>query len=282
MTGNRGKVYRLGLFHGERTGHVLMHCNSRIVLIDFNITSSKMYSFFLDDELCEVHIERLTGTNYQYSCTLNREAATPLNEMRKASEKKHWRQALWLGGGLIGFASILAVILTISMRPATPTMLRDLEARGGVRTTARLADDKDKDGLMYSFRAGSDVYYGAVAAADSLTTFGLPLRAGDEFELRYAYEQPRLSYLDLSRPTDQQIERYVRRLAAFQARLHPELKPDQALCQVEAAYQLHGLDGLSRIYYQNQRPITYPGQSDYLKMVESLPFRRLCALPITR
>lgn len=251
-------------------------------MIDFGVTESKSYSFFLDDELCEVHIERGQGNQFHYRCNLNREAATPLNQMRKASERKHWRQAIWLGGSLFGLAFILAVILTISMRPANPDLIKELKSRGGVRTTARIAQGKTPSVFVYSFQAGNKVYRGEIAPADTLTSFGLPVQAGDEFELRYVFDQPQFSYLDLARPSLAQIKRYTNDLAALHSQLHPELSSDQARCQVEAAYQLHGVTGFSRIYHQQREKTGYQDRPLYLEMIESPAFQRICPFQLSQ
>ena len=46
-----GARYDVGLFHGDSTGHLLVYCNARIVVIDFSVLASKNYSFFINDEL---------------------------------------------------------------------------------------------------------------------------------------------------------------------------------------------------------------------------------------
>ena len=54
-------LHRVGLFHGDHTGHLMIYCNTRIVVIDFGVTSSKNYSFFINDELCDIAIEEKDG-----------------------------------------------------------------------------------------------------------------------------------------------------------------------------------------------------------------------------
>lgn len=83
ITGHRGNNYKLGLFHGDKTQHVVLHCNDKIVQIDFDVRESKTYSMFLDQELCEVSIDHTGDDQYDYSCRINHEAETPLNQRRK-------------------------------------------------------------------------------------------------------------------------------------------------------------------------------------------------------
>lgn len=83
ITGYQGKDYRLGLFHGDTTQHVVLHCNDRVVTIDFEVRETKTYTVLLDHELCEVTIDHTGAGEYDYSCRINHEAETPLNKLRK-------------------------------------------------------------------------------------------------------------------------------------------------------------------------------------------------------
>lgn len=91
ITGPQGKSYNLGLFHGETTGHVVVHCNNSIVVIDFNVSESKTYSLFLDEELCEVTIDHTGGASFSYDCKINHEVETPLNQQRKKTRAEEDR-----------------------------------------------------------------------------------------------------------------------------------------------------------------------------------------------
>ena len=91
ITGPQGKTYNLGLFHGEETHHVVVHCNNSVVAIDFSVRESKTYSLLLDQQLCEVTIDHTGGDNFTYDCRLNYEAETPHNISRrraKAAERR--------------------------------------------------------------------------------------------------------------------------------------------------------------------------------------------------
>lgn len=91
ITGHRGNNYKLGLFHGDKTQHVVLHCNDKVVQIDFEVRESKTYTVFLDHELCEVSIDHTGGNHYDYSCRINHEAATPLNQLRKSHRDEQSR-----------------------------------------------------------------------------------------------------------------------------------------------------------------------------------------------
>jgi hypothetical protein len=92
IAGHRGNHFTLNLFHGDKTQHVVLHCNARIVQIDFEVRESKTYSIFLDHELCEVSIDATDGDRYDYSCRINHEAETPLNKLRR--DQRNYRNKM--------------------------------------------------------------------------------------------------------------------------------------------------------------------------------------------
>jgi hypothetical protein len=88
ITGHYGNTYKLGLFHGEKTHHVVVHCNNNIVAIDFGVKESKKYTIFLDQQLCEVSIDHTGGENFTYDCRINYDVETPLNLQRKKQREE--------------------------------------------------------------------------------------------------------------------------------------------------------------------------------------------------
>lgn len=91
ITGNFGNAYKLGLFHGEKTHHVVVYCNNSIVAIDFGVKKSKTYTVFLDQQLCEVSIDYTGGENFTYGCRINYDVETPLNLQRKKQREEEER-----------------------------------------------------------------------------------------------------------------------------------------------------------------------------------------------
>lgn len=113
FTNDFGQPYLIGLFHGDKDGHLVVHCNSRVVLIDFNVQDSKAYSFFIEEELCELKLDR-QDEGFSYSCQINMDADTPKNRWRKSSaqaEKKDTRLAWWIAGGAFIFLALLSILL---------------------------------------------------------------------------------------------------------------------------------------------------------------------------
>ena len=98
-----GQQYEIGLYHGDRTKHVLIHINKRPIVVDFNIKDPKQYSFYVGYELCEMKIEKETD-QYSYSFVTNQDADTPLNLARRHQSRKYFI-----------FIIIIAVVLMLSI-----------------------------------------------------------------------------------------------------------------------------------------------------------------------
>lgn len=88
-----GRRHKVGLYHGNRTGHLMVFCNSRVIVIDFHVLSDKKYSFLINDELCDLHVERKQD-RFAYSFEIDKKANTPGNQRRRARNRKHLWQSL--------------------------------------------------------------------------------------------------------------------------------------------------------------------------------------------
>lgn len=102
-----GSLHKVGLFHGNTTGHVLVYCNARIVVIDFNITMSKKYSFFINDQLFDLEIEEKDG-KFAYGFASDQLADTPYNLARRKAERKQIRIVIFIA---IGFLLLILLAL---------------------------------------------------------------------------------------------------------------------------------------------------------------------------
>lgn len=108
-----GRKFNIGLYHGERSGHLMVFCNAQVLFIDFHVFSDKQYSFYLGDELCELKVEEQDG-RFGYGLKANETADTPLNRIRKVHRRRYWIQSAFLGivvFGLIAYLSWLMQVL---------------------------------------------------------------------------------------------------------------------------------------------------------------------------
>ena len=78
-----GKKYEIGIFH-SLDGHVVIYCQGEIMVIDFNVKDDKEYSFFIENKLVKIHLERNPDNSFSYqlveednSLTDNYQASKP-------------------------------------------------------------------------------------------------------------------------------------------------------------------------------------------------------------
>lgn len=63
---NSGKIYNVHLYHGDESGHVLVYVNDLILIIDFSVIVSKIYTFYINERLFTLSMTREnTGFDYR-------------------------------------------------------------------------------------------------------------------------------------------------------------------------------------------------------------------------
>ncbi|MCB9284968.1 MAG: hypothetical protein H6563_12900 [Lewinellaceae bacterium] len=274
--GGGGKNYRVTLFHGKRTGHVLILLNMQVLQIDFNVAESKTYSFFIEDEFCEIRLER-RGDEMYYFFEINKEVDTPRNKARKKRERKHLGQTLLFFAALIVLASAMALGLRAHNKKIANTrwsekMYSDLTV-GWVEI-----DSLHAGTISYQYIAGNRPYSGFFFEdenrGDTLPLF--PLRPGDEFVVRYNPTRPDMSRIFFSQPTESQEKRYVARTLDRYMQYHPDEHPVQVRCLLELALEMRGLSGLADLYYQEESTVSSPlhNRDSYYRLVRDPDFQQ--------
>ncbi len=86
---------------------MVVHCNGKIIIIDFDIKDEKQYSFFLGPELFNLNFTKQDDDSFVYSILKDNDAPTPLNEARRKSEKED-KQLM-----LIGLCVVSLIVLII-------------------------------------------------------------------------------------------------------------------------------------------------------------------------
>jgi len=90
----------------------MIYCNTRIVVIDFGVTSSKNYSFFINDELCDIAIEEKEG-KFSYGFKVDEVTDTPRNRGRRKMIRTEHRQTFLI---IVSFLLILSLIVFFVLR----------------------------------------------------------------------------------------------------------------------------------------------------------------------
>lgn len=105
--GDDGSRHKIGLFHGDNTGHLLIYCNARIVVIDFSVRATKNYAFYINDELCDLAVEEKDG-KFSYGFKVDQVTDTPRNRQRRKMIRSQVKQTL-----LLGLIFILFIVLVV-------------------------------------------------------------------------------------------------------------------------------------------------------------------------
>ena len=274
--GGGGKNFQVTLFHGKNTGHVLLLLNAQVLQIDFNVRDTKTYSFFIEDEFCEVHLER-RGAEMYYFFEINKKVNTPRNKARKLRERKHFWQALAFFGILIIVAIVSALGFSkynkkLEIRRLNEEIYSDSTV-GWVQLNTLYPEE-----VRYQYVADdspySSIFFEDEAQGKTLPLF--PLQTGDEFIVRFNSRRPDLSRIYFSQPTEAQSERYLERTLTRHLAYNPDAHPTMARCTLELALEIRGLAGLADIYFQQESPASFPAHNrdSYYRLIRDPGFQQ--------
>ena len=106
--GQDNKVAIVALQHDRRSGDLVVFYGKDVLWAERNVRTAQVITFFIDDELCKIHISYTPDGRMAYEFEIDRKANTPLNQLRKTEERKGFLQGLGFLGGIVG---ILALVL---------------------------------------------------------------------------------------------------------------------------------------------------------------------------
>lgn len=248
-----GKRHQVGMMHGPVSGHLLVHCNSNIIIIDFSILEDKSYSFFIEDELCELKIEK-NDNKFLYSFVTNGQVNTPLNIARKKRDKRDLVQSLaFLGSILLVVVGVTIAVLSFN-RESNELSLDQKLAQLGEETHVRVIqspDDSDQQ-IEYFFIVDGKPYTVETPYTNGEGSFvknGIPLKIGDEFVLKYMPNNPFLHKIAYDRPTGGTLDRLRESAIAEFRENHPKQSDSYSRCLTELAFEKEGILGLSKVYF---------------------------------
>lgn len=106
-----GGRHRVGIYHGPKSGNLLIYCNAKVVLIDFLVRNPKNYSFFINEELCEIKLHRDDEGQFTYTFEVNKKVDTPLNKLRKSREERYMKYTILILVGFVLFVGIIVFLI---------------------------------------------------------------------------------------------------------------------------------------------------------------------------
>lgn len=173
-----GRQHQVGMLHGPDSGHLLIHCNSNIVVIDFEVNQAKSYSIFIEDQLCKIHLEKNSDV-FSYKFEVDKDADIPVNRRRKKIERKHLLQTLV---AFVGFALITGVVaycmMTFNKKIETPQFVAS-----SVLISAKVINlEKQSKNETAEIKILNQNYFAAEIFSPREISYlnHLPLKEGDE------------------------------------------------------------------------------------------------------
>ena len=244
-----GKFHKIGLLHGSRTGHVLIHVNGKISSIDFSVLETKQYSFFINEELIELNIIR-HDDHFEYTMEINEDVKTPLNEQRKVERKKMGFQTLAF------FAVMMFVVVggTVWMMNSAWYNEKDVAAyglleRAGKFTKAKLFFDGGSNYDYHFVDHRHDIIRGSAKLASH------PIQNGDEYMVQYLLTNPKINKIVFDKPTNYQIKKSAQEGFQICRKADQSKSEEDCSCIVDAVYEMGGYTGLLSYIYQKLRPV---------------------------
>ena len=279
--GENGQKYNVGVFHGPKTGHVLVFCNLKVVLVDFSVLDTKEYSLFLGDELCQLKLDR-RGDKFFYDMNVDKDADTPLNRQRKARDKKHWKQSI------VFFSAMLLCIFTFTslvIYNHSPEEERRMQNRANLLsspsqyalgTITKIEAEK----IYYQYIVNGKWFTGNIKKElIQPENNGMPVEVGDEFSTQFALDNPLIHQIDFNLPSQKQLQVYFKRAFEKQVAHHPEFSAQKVQCMIEVAYELEGLPVFADFYFQDLSPEenVLHNNFTYKRLVRDQPFVNVMA-----
>ncbi|MGI9158469.1 MAG: hypothetical protein ACR2K1_01820 [Saprospiraceae bacterium] len=273
------RPHRVGLYHGDQSGHVLIHCEMRVIKIDFSVLESKTYTFFLEEELCELRIVK-EKTGFSYELVINKKSDTPLNRARKQAQRVELRLLL-----------LYAALFLVVLGGAAGGLLYYGRAQGAKRHAGQIllqkstSDERNRllsegltaqavltTGLEYTGRrvyclfstAAGTMIRGDFPAPDTgqiLLPNGFPLVERDTFSVRYLPESPDLFFVNFNEPAPGTIAAYRQRAGEAAQKAHPEARPADIRCLTETVLNEKGWAYLAHVLFQQKSPTQNPSHN---------------------
>ncbi|MBK8193577.1 MAG: hypothetical protein IPK76_10365 [Lewinellaceae bacterium] len=293
---DRGGRHRVGLYHGDQSGHLMIHCNLRVVQIDFSVKDTKKYSFFIEDEFCEISVVKEKNGRFGYAFEVNKTVDTPRNRIRRVDERRiRWQMALFIAGFLVVLTAGFLGFRHFSNRQELNQLSRStLFSKMSMENARRLAyEGKADTAQLFIVKEAlrRKVYYGFTTADSSRISGsldvpdigpiqlpnGFPLTDRDAFLVTYLPSDPQVHRVDFYQPTRSTIEQYVRLAGEAEHLAHPDISQNRSWCMVLSAAELRGWQSLADFIYQaktveeNERH----NRDSYQRLVRDVDYSRL-------
>jgi hypothetical protein len=263
-----GINHTIGLYHGSHDGHVAIYCDKKIIQIDFSVKKSAIYSFFIEDEFCEIHINQQKSGAFYYEFKVNTTVKTPKNIERKRLQKREHKQLAIVGVTLLCFViGLLSFhyyqkrrqLIDTNVTYSNPDFVADNQLhKEGLASFVRFYLLPKSSTAVYSFQtAQQEQVSGSISAGPGqplrLPT-GFPLYDLDEFEVVYHPSNPLIHQINFFKPLPKTIQNYIDNAVETEANTTVHKNSTISPCIVETVFLEKGWRSLLLISQQNDSP----------------------------
>lgn len=264
-----GTNHSIGLYHGDRDGHVAIYCNKKIIQIDFSVKKSTVYSFFIEDEFCEIHLTKLNNGIFDYKFQVNTVVNTQKNRDRKRQKRTENTQLAVFGVALLCFVFTLlyfhhfqkeqkliaANASYVFSNNLTQDQISALHQTGEY-SVAHFYVTTPETNAVYAFQTKQHKQISGKLNLNNTSPPMLPngfqLNDKDEFEVIYLPQNPLVHQINFNAPQPSTIYSYINTAIETERITNPD--KNQCACLVEIVYQEKGWMSLSLIHHQNASP----------------------------
>lgn len=275
--GPYGRHNKIGLMHGDGSGNLMIYYNDKVIVIDFKVFESKSYKFFVDEELCEIFIIKHKKKNsYRYEFKFDNKTKTDLNIRRNAKIKR---------SNTIGIIVTIAVPLLIASVVLGYSRIRKAYLEYQIKhyeetswAKIRIYHDYHIQKSFYFFtdNKGESIDSKRIVSPKPQTPHGLPIEDGDIFSIKYVSKHPFYNKINYDEPDPATAIKLMQRVAPIHLQHNQGRIQQELLCEIQAAYDLEGLEGLSKIFHQQVAASKNPtyNRESFLKLKRDSPFQK--------
>ncbi len=253
----------------------MIYCDNKVMQVDFKVHDSRDYTFFIDEEICIIKVEKGKHGGYAYSFKIDNKTATDFNKKKKKTERKWTRQSiLTLGGGVLVFLSLFFGTLTFQRSRLAKSLDKNgIEVPARITITQRGTFNNYSIEYLYRYQ-GANFRNEIGPLKKAPMTAGIPLKKGYEFMVLVDTLHPDNHELLLDKPEQGTLGEIMNMVLEKHLEINPNANEVEKYCLVPSAYQAEGLDGLSDIYHQSKPEDVSPDYNtdSFLRLIRDTPF----------
>ncbi len=246
-----GSTSSVILKHGVTSGNLIIYCNMKILLIDYDVFEKANYKFFIDEEFCQIKVWKKKGKfNYQFDVL--DDVDTPLNQKRKERKNKLYDNTVLKALAAFG---IVAVILLIGYA----TRYHQAQQRKRITSGTIIVKDHLFNGKQYN--AAYTFEYGKKSMMRHLKLEelndgtivlenGLPVQTGDEYLVSHYNAKPQKNEMLFGKLLEDQEEQLQGRVINRMLFTNPSLTPEYCECLM-TGNALNSIELFANLYFRN-------------------------------